>query len=76
MRRAGRAGLPDPLRLGERDHRRGSAFNVKAASLRLGDFSRDEVLALLGQHTAETGQAFTAEALELVWGQTRGSRGW
>ena len=50
----------------------GSAFNVKAASLRLGDFSRDEVLALLGQHTAETGQAFTAEALELVWGQTRG----
>ncbi|MCY4025604.1 MAG: ATP-binding protein, partial [Acidobacteria bacterium] len=49
----------------------GSAFNVKAESLRLGDFSRDEVLALLGQHTAETGQAFTAEALELVWGQTR-----
>ena len=50
----------------------GSAFNVKAESLRLGDFSRDEVLALLGQHTAETGQAFTAEALELVWGQTLG----
>ena len=50
----------------------GSAFNVKAESLRLGDFSRDEVLALLGQHTAETGQAFAAEALELVWGQTLG----
>ena len=50
----------------------GSAFNVKAKSLRLRDFSRDEVLALLGQHTAETGQAFTAEALELVWGQTLG----
>ena len=50
----------------------GSAFNVKAKSLRLGDFSRDEALALLGQHTAETGQAFTAGALEAVWAQTRG----
>ena len=50
----------------------GSAFNVKAASLRLGDFSRDEVAALIGQHTAETGQAFTTEALETVWRQTRG----
>ncbi len=50
----------------------GSAFNVKAKSLRLGDFSRDEVVALLGQHTAETGQAFTDEALELVWAQTLG----
>ncbi len=50
----------------------GSAFNVKAKSLRLGDFSRDQVLALLGQHTAETGQAFTAATLELVWGQTLG----
>ena len=30
----------------------GSAFNVKARSLRLGDFSRDEVQALLAQHTA------------------------
>ena len=50
----------------------GSAFNVKAKSLRLGNFSRDETLALLGQHTAETGQAFTAGALEAVWAQTRG----
>ena len=50
----------------------GSAFNVKAKSLRLGDFSRDEVLTLLGQHTADTGQAFTAEALETVWERTRG----
>ena len=50
----------------------GSAFNVKTASLRLGDFSRDEMLALLGQHTAETGQAFTAEALETVWARTQG----
>ena len=50
----------------------GSAFNVKAKSLRLGDFCRDEVRALLGQHTAETGQAFSEEALEAVWTQTRG----
>ena len=50
----------------------GSAFNVKAKSLRLGDFSRAEVLALLGQHKTETGQAFTDKALELVWAQTLG----
>ena len=50
----------------------GSAFNVRAESLRLGDFSRDDVLALLGQHTAETGQAFTAGALETVWDRTQG----
>ena len=33
----------------------GSAFNIKAESLRLGDFTKDEVLSLLGQHTDETG---------------------
>ena len=50
----------------------GSAFNIKAQSLRLGDFSQGEVLALLSQHTEETGQAFTAEALEMIWTQTQG----
>ena len=50
----------------------GSAFNIKAQSLRLGDFSQDEVLALLGQHTEETGQTFTPEALETIWTQTQG----
>ena len=50
----------------------GSAFNVRARSLRLGDFTQAEVRALLAQHTGETGQAFTAEALDLVWTQTRG----
>ena len=58
-----------------RDYRMGasgSPFNIVAASLRLGDFSREETLALLGQHTAETGQAFAPEALEAVWTQTRG----
>ncbi len=38
----------------------GSAFNIKAKSLRLGDFNQAEVVTLLGEHTAETGQAFTA----------------
>ena len=50
----------------------GSAFNIKAKSLRMGDFGRDEVEALLGQHTAETGQRFTFEAVAAVWDQTRG----
>ena len=58
-----------------RDYRMGasgSPFNIAAKSLRLGDFSRQETLALLGQHTAETGQAFAPEALEAVWTQTCG----
>ena len=50
----------------------GSAFNVRAESLRLGDFTETEVHALLAQHIEETGQAFTPEALETVWRQTRG----
>ena len=50
----------------------GSAFNIKARSLRLGDFSREEVRALLAQHTGETGQAFTPEALDAIWTQTQG----
>ena len=81
-----RAGYPDrPARFPQsvvlcglrdvRDYRMGAAgspFNIVAKSLRLGDFSRAETLALLGQHTAETGQAFAPEALEAVWTQTRG----
>ena len=50
----------------------GSAFNVKAASLRLGDFSEAEVRALLAQHTAETGQRFADAALHAVWELTAG----
>ncbi|MCY4468423.1 MAG: ATP-binding protein [Thiotrichales bacterium] len=50
----------------------GSAFNVRAESLRIGHFTRADVHALLAQHTEETGQAFTPEALETVWRQTRG----
>lgn len=50
----------------------GSAFNIKAKSLRLGDFDRNETEALLLEHTRETGQEFTAEALDLVWDLTAG----
>ncbi|MCY4660637.1 MAG: AAA family ATPase [Acidobacteria bacterium] len=50
----------------------GSAFNIRSESLRLGDFSEEETRALLGQHTAETGQAFTPEALETIWTRTAG----
>ncbi len=50
----------------------GSAFNIKAESLRLGDFDEGDVCALLGQHTGETGQPFTEAALATVWNQTEG----
>ena len=50
----------------------GSAFNVKAESLRLGDLSQEQVRALLAQHTSETGQAWTYAALREVWDATRG----
>ena len=50
----------------------GSAFNIKAESLRLGDFTAAEVRALLQQHTDETGQAFASEALDAVWTLTLG----
>ncbi len=50
----------------------GSAFNIKAESLRLGDLGEAEVRALLGQHVAETGQQFTEGALAAVWEQSQG----
>ncbi|MDG4595430.1 MAG: ATP-binding protein [Candidatus Contendobacter sp.] len=50
----------------------GSAFNIRAKSLRLGDFTPNEVATLLEEHTTETGQVFTAEALARVWHLTQG----
>ena len=50
----------------------GSAFNIKSESLRLGDFSDREIRALTAQHTAQTGQAFTEDALKLVRERTAG----
>jgi len=50
----------------------GSAFNVKAESLRLGNFSEAEMRELLAQHTADTGQRFEEPALADFWQLTRG----
>ena len=50
----------------------GSAFNVRAESLRLGDFSRHDVESLLAQHTFETGQEFTPDAKLQLWALTEG----
>ena len=50
----------------------GSAFNIKAESLRLGDFVREDVETLYQQHTEESGQVFVAGALDMVWELTSG----
>ena len=50
----------------------GSPFNVAAKSLRMGDFTEAETRTLVAQHTEETGQRFSAAALDSVWTQTRG----
>ena len=50
----------------------GSAFNIRTKSLRLGDFTPDEVHKLLTQHTEATGQVFTDEAQNKVWELTQG----
>jgi hypothetical protein len=50
----------------------GSAFNIKAASIRLGNFSEKEIQTLLAQHTAETGQAFEVAAVKAVFHLTQG----
>ena len=50
----------------------GSAFNIRAESLRLDDFTADEVRMLLAQHTEATGQVFAGGARNAVWELTRG----
>jgi hypothetical protein len=49
----------DPSRLGT-----ASPFNIAVESLRIGDFSFEEVANLYQQRTAETGQEFTPEAID------------
>jgi hypothetical protein len=49
-----------------------SPFNIKARSLTLSNFAETEVKNLLLQHTAETGQVFTDEALHHVFYLTQG----
>ncbi len=50
----------------------GSAFNIKTESLRLGNFTQDEIRELYGQHTRETGQVFEEECFPMVWEATEG----
>ena len=50
----------------------GSAFNIKAESLRLGNFSKEEIHELYMQHTNETGQIFEDACFPLVWNATEG----
>jgi hypothetical protein len=57
----------DPNRLGS-----SSPFNIKVKSLRLGDFSRDELAALYARHSAETGQPFTPEAIDHAFAVSAG----
>ena len=82
-----RAGYPDrPRRFPQsvvlcglrdvRDYRApgaaGSPFNIKAQSLRLGDFTEAETRALLAQHTDDSGQVFDEDARQAIWNGTGG----
>ncbi|MGB3291710.1 MAG: AAA-like domain-containing protein [Phormidesmis sp.] len=49
-----------------------SPFNIKVESLTLRNFTLAEVASLYGQHTADTGQAFTPEAVQLAFDLTQG----
>ncbi|QSB16610.1 ATP-binding protein [Natronosporangium hydrolyticum] len=57
----------DPGRLGT-----ASPFNVKVASLRIGDFTASDVAELYSQHTTETGQEFSEAALARAFEYTAG----
>ena len=57
----------DPQRLGT-----ASPFNVKLKSLRLGDFTDEEVRELYAQHTTATGQVWTEGSLVRAFEVTRG----
>ena len=50
----------------------GSAFNIKAKSLRLGNFSKEEIHKLYMQHTRETGQEFNEACFPMIWNATEG----
>ncbi len=56
---SGRLGTPSP-------------FNIAVRSLTLRNFTLNEVKELFTQHTAETGQVFTEEAVQLVFDLTQG----
>ncbi|MEN0048489.1 MAG: ATP-binding protein, partial [Bacteroidota bacterium] len=50
----------------------GSAFNIKAESLRLANFTKAQIAQLYQQHTDATGQVFEDGILDLAWHYTEG----
>ncbi len=50
----------------------GSAFNIKAESLRLGNFSKEEIRELYLEHTKATGQVFDETCFPMIWEATEG----
>ncbi|MQY28030.1 ATP-binding protein [Nocardia aurantia] len=57
----------DPARLGG-----ASPFNIAVDSMRIGDFSVDDIAALYGQYTTDSGQPFTEDALQRVFAYSAG----
>ncbi|MDR1787744.1 MAG: AAA-like domain-containing protein [Treponema sp.] len=49
-----------------------SPFNISKRALTLRNFTFDEITELYAQHTADTGQVFQDDAVDLVWDQTQG----
>ncbi len=49
-----------------------SPFNVKTKSITLSDFSQQDIASLYQQHTDDTGQIFTPEAIQLAFDLTQG----
>lgn len=50
----------------------GSAFNIKAKSLSMGNFDQTDIKQLYQQHTLETGQQFVPAIFEPMWHDTQG----
>jgi hypothetical protein len=50
----------------------GSAFNIKAESLRMGNFIEEDIRTLWRQHTEATGQVFAPEVFDELWLDTWG----
>ncbi|UBU12296.1 ATP-binding protein [Nonomuraea gerenzanensis] len=53
-------------------HNAASPFNIIAESLRLSDFTTDQIAELYDQHTQATGQKFTKDAVDRVFELTQG----
>ncbi len=49
-----------------------SWFNIITATFRLTAFTKDEVAQLYGQHTEQTGQAFSGEVIQAAYHHTQG----